>query len=290
MIARSVLVPFLSVAVVAGEVHGQVSAVLRAKIQDVVGAYVEAHNRADAAAIADMYTREPGVTSVGDGEIIRGWDRIRERLDLLDELAAADAKLQLRVGSIDIVPLTPDLVLVLSSYTATVGFAGGEIRERGAMTLVLKSVGGEWKILHDHTSSKREEPAGAAPSAPAGAPEQPGLPVSIPISDGRAVEVPAQNSVRYSFTIPQGSCLVSGRIEGISGGNKDFEAFILDDDNLRNWTAGLTAQTHWNSGRTVVTNINVQLVGPGTYHLVLSNVFSIATPKTVQASAQAQCQ
>ncbi len=50
--------------------QGTPVSVQRTEIQQVVRAYIDAHNKSDAATIADMYSREPGVTSVGDGQIM----------------------------------------------------------------------------------------------------------------------------------------------------------------------------------------------------------------------------
>jgi len=55
---------------------------VRTEIQQAVRAYVDAFNKADAATLVEMYSREPGVTSVGDGQITRGWDAIRSTAEL----------------------------------------------------------------------------------------------------------------------------------------------------------------------------------------------------------------
>ena len=102
--------------------------------------------------------------------------------------------------------------------------------------------------------------------------------------------VKAQSFVHYDFQLPAATCSISGRIVGVSGGNKGFEAFIMDDDNFVNFSAEVSgARVHWQSGRVVVAPIDVSIAGPGVYHLVVSNSWSIATDKTVQAQAIAQC-
>ena len=96
--------------------------------------------------------------------------------------------------------------------------------------------------------------------------------------------------IYYAFQLPVGTCSISGHINGIAGGNKDFEPCIMDDDSFRNWSAGANgARAYWQSGRVVVTSIAATLAGPGTFHLIVSNTWSIATDKTVQARAVAQC-
>ena len=56
-------------------------------------------------------------------------------------------------------------------------------------------------------------------------------PTSVFIADGRPLELKAQKWEDYSFTLPERACTLTGRVEGISGGQKDFEGFVIDDDN-----------------------------------------------------------
>ena len=267
----------------------------RTEIQQVVRAYIEAHNNADAATIAEMYSREAGVTSVGDGVITRGWDRIREAFD---QLVGAEGKFRVSIGSIDVTPLGPSYSLALTSYTLTTTAAGTETQQRGAMTLVLQKVAGEWKIIHDHTSTLSTPPQAAAVPAPSSLPPTVSPPASstpspnvttVTITDGQAVEIGPGKFIHYAFQLPAGTCTVTGRIVGISGGSKDFDALLLDDDNFRNWSANAQSRVYWQSGRVVVANLNAVVAGPGTFHLVVSNVWSTLTSKTVQPQALARC-
>ena len=81
---------------------------------------------------------------------------------------------------------------------------------------------------------------------------------------------------------------MTGRVEGVSGGARDFEGFVLDDDNYRNWSTNHQARG-LESGRVVVWTPAVALQGPGTFHLVLSNRFSGFTGKVVTVQAKATC-
>jgi ketosteroid isomerase-like protein len=111
---------------------------------------VDAFNRADVATLVEMYSREAGVTSVGDGQIMRGWDAIRSAFD---SITGAEGKYKVSTGSVDIVPLGPSYALALTSTILTVKSGDQEAQLRGAMTLVFKKIGGDWKIIHDHTST-----------------------------------------------------------------------------------------------------------------------------------------
>ena len=157
--AFAVLAPRTIVAQVA------TAATLRPDILRVVHDYVDAQNKADAASVVEMYSREPGTTSVGDGEITRGWDAIRTAFD---QLIGAQGRYRIDIGSTDVVPLGPGYALALTTYTLTLNSAAGETQTRGAMTLVFHNEQGQWKIVHDHTSTKGAE--GASPGGQAAVP------------------------------------------------------------------------------------------------------------------------
>ena len=119
-------------------------------------------------------------------------------------------------------------------------------------------------------------------------PPPPPPPIVVNIADNDATELKPQKFVDYHFPLPARTCSITGRVEGISGGNKDFEAFILDDDDFRNWSAHEKANGI-QSGRKVVWTINETVTGPGQWHLVVSNGFSGFTTKAVMVSAKAVC-
>ena len=53
----------------------------RTAVQAFVKSYVEAVNNGDVTAVMEMFSRKPGLTSIGDAEISRGWDAIRAEND-----------------------------------------------------------------------------------------------------------------------------------------------------------------------------------------------------------------
>ncbi|MGE0440847.1 MAG: hypothetical protein AB7S39_10180 [Gemmatimonadales bacterium] len=113
-------------------------------------------------------------------------------------------------------------------------------------------------------------------------------PIVLPIASGKAVEVKASQYLDFSFELPPRLCTISGRVEGISGGGKDFESFIMNDDNFRNWSTNHEAKGI-QSGRVVVWSPKETVRGPGRYHLVVSNAFSVITAKAVAIEATATC-
>ncbi len=278
------------------------AATVRTEVQQAVRAYVDAINKADAATLVEMYSREAGVTSVGDGQITRGWDAIRSTAD---SIAGAEGKYKVATGSIDVTPLGPGHALALTSTILTVKSGDQEVQLRGAMTLVFKKIGTEWKIIHDHTSTVTPTSAsaggGAAAPAPrpapteraAAAPQQaaptPPQPTRTTLAESEAAVVQPGQFLYYQFSIPSTTCAVTGRIVGLAGGNKDFQALVMDENSFLNWKTNHQAQAYWQSGQVAATNIGVRLSGPATYYLVISNVFSPVTAKTVKVQAFAEC-
>ena len=101
------------------------------EVQQAVRAYVDAINKADAATLVEMYSREAGVTSVGDGQITRGWDAIRSTAD---SIAGAEGKYKVATGSIDVIPLGSGYALALTSTILTVNGSGPP--EQGTASLL----------------------------------------------------------------------------------------------------------------------------------------------------------
>jgi len=127
------------------------AATVRAQIQQAVRAYVEANNKPDPSGLAEMYSREVGVTSIADGEITRGWDAIRTEADSIMGLGG---HFRISLGSIDVTPISTGHALAVAGYTTSVVTDRGDVQVRGAISLVFKRIAGEWKIVHDHTSTQ----------------------------------------------------------------------------------------------------------------------------------------
>lgn len=113
--------------------------------------------------------------------------------------------------------------------------------------------------------------------------------VSISIG-GESIVIPAGELMHYDFELPNRTCSITGRVVGISGGKKDFFAAIMSDDDFLNYTTKHPAKAVWQSEpRTAAATINATATGPGKYHLVISNDFSLFTRKVVTAAASADC-
>jgi hypothetical protein len=129
-------------------------------------------------------------------------------------------------------------------------------------------------------------PPHPAPAESAAAAEQP---MRFAIADEIVkVRQGHYRSYQFSVSIPS-PCTVRGQIVGLAGGNKDFQASIMDKDNFLNWKSHHEAQVYWVSGQVAATDLGVRLYGPTTYYLVISNLFSRFTAKTVRVQAFTEC-
>lgn len=115
-------------------------------------------------------------------------------------------------------------------------------------------------------------------------------PTVLKLIDTNAIVIPAGRYRELGFTIGDTRpCVVSGHVLGLAGGNPDVETMLLDDDALVNWQHGQEAKRIYNSGRVTAATISANLPRAGRYHLVMSNLWSAFTDKTVQANAMVKC-
>lgn len=146
-----------------------------------------------------------------------------------------------------------------------------------------QAAGGIFRAAVDGINARRSE-GGRAPVAPTG---QSAGPVIAIVNEQPRID--PLKFVFYRFDLPTGTCTVVGKLQGMEGGALDFEAIITDSDGLQNWRTSHSARAWWQSGRVAAATINVALAGPGTYYIIVSNVFSGLTWKTVSVQAAAQC-
>lgn len=152
---RALVLLALATSIGAQQPQGQPNAAARAAVQNFVGDYIEAHNKADATSLAEAMSRRPEVSSVSDGDITRGWEAIRKEVD---EITGMEGRFKVAVGTMDVTMLGASYALVVAptSITATTP-QGQSVQLKGAVTLVLERVAGGWKILNEHYSTKPAE-------------------------------------------------------------------------------------------------------------------------------------
>lgn len=129
----------------------------------------------------------------------------------------------------------------------------------------------------------------AAVRSPAGLPGViggvvPMLPRITTVGDESALTIPAGGVQTWKWQVDamRPRCLVTGRILGISGGERDVDVLVMNEDDYINWSNRHAAHTLFQSGKKTAITLGVPVVGVGYYRLAVSNAFSVFTPKVIQ--------
>jgi len=97
--------------------------------------------------------------------------------------------------------------------------------------------------------------------------------------------VPARQYYEISFFVPQGATQSSIQFTFTASGGigNDIKVYVMTDIDFVNWKNGHSASTLYNSGQVTTDSTTVSL-GPGTYHIVFDNTYSLLSSKQVQFS------
>ena len=134
---------------------------VESQIRAEVARYVAAINRGDVPAVAGLYLAEARTSTIGDGEIHRGWERIAQ---LLRDVYEQAGTVRMTTDSVAVFPLGAGAAIATLRYTWTVGGSNPEPLT-GAMTLVYTRTRRGWRVAHDHTSTRKPGPAYAGPTS-----------------------------------------------------------------------------------------------------------------------------
>lgn len=105
----------------------------------------------------------------------------------------------------------------------------------------------------------------------------------IPLADTSALEISAGGMQSISWDASRfRSCRVSGRIIGLAGGLKDVDVSVVDEDGFINLQNHAQVKAYFDSGKEAAVTVDLSLAGGKKYYVVISNAFSVFTPKTVQ--------
>lgn len=85
-------------------------------------------------------------------------------------------------------------------------------------------------------------------------------------------------------------CMLTARIEGVAGGDRDVDVFVLDEQGYDDWHSGVDPVALYQSRRAAAADLEIPLPGTGRYALLVSNRFSIFTDKQVRVEdAEVRC-
>ncbi len=127
------------------------------RIEEVITAVVEAYRTGDAATLGRHYAADVTVVPADYNPIIEGWSNVEPGFRLA---SSAFARLELLRENTRIVHRGK---LAWASYQWRLAGARGQemVQVQGHTTLILEKRGGQWLIVHNHTSMV---PTGPAPS------------------------------------------------------------------------------------------------------------------------------
>lgn len=129
------------------------------QIRTEVARYVTAVNSGDPQSVAVLYLNDPRASTVGDGQIYRGWQRIAE---LLREVYAQAGTIRMTTDSVDVLRLGNDAAIAVLRYQWLLGRSNSQPLT-GAMTLVYTRTRRGWRVAHDHTSTLQLAASTVAP-------------------------------------------------------------------------------------------------------------------------------
>ncbi len=132
------------------------------EIAAMLHASTSAWNAGELDGYLDDYWASEDLTFSGADGVTRGWEDLRTRY-LSSYWAPESPRDSLRFEELEISPLGEDHALALGRYILYQPEDSDVMKAMGFFSLVLGKVDGEWRILHDHTSTApdREEPGGA---------------------------------------------------------------------------------------------------------------------------------
>ena len=117
------------------------------RIEGLLAEQAEAWNRGDLEGFMEGYLRSPELSYTAGGAVHRGWDELLERYRRA--YGQGEAMGRLTFDDLEVHPLSRDAAWALGRWRLEL--AADTLG--GAYTLVLREVDGEWKVVHDHTST-----------------------------------------------------------------------------------------------------------------------------------------
>ncbi len=123
------------------------------QIKTLLAAQTKSWNEGDLEGFMQGYWNSPDLTFSSSGKTTRGWqatlDRYKTSYSSIEQMG------KLRFGDLEIKTLSTTGALVLGTWHLTLD--SGNVQ--GNFSLVAQIIDGEWKIIHDHSSTLREPEA-----------------------------------------------------------------------------------------------------------------------------------
>jgi uncharacterized protein (TIGR02246 family) len=120
-----------------------------AAVRAVLDAQVEAWNRGDLEAFMSGYWHSPDLVFCSGATVTKGWDETLARYRKRYQSEGREMG-RLRFDEVEVMVLGPDAAFARGAWR--LHMTDGQ-EPHGLFTLLLRRLGGGWRIVHDHTSS-----------------------------------------------------------------------------------------------------------------------------------------
>lgn len=118
-----------------------------AAIRAVMDAQMAAWNRGDIEGFMDGYARSPDIVFISGDSLTHGWqtvlDRYKKGYDSREKMGT------LAFSDLDVKLVSKDAAIVIGRWQLT----RDKDTPHGRFTLIFRRMSGNWRIVHDHTSS-----------------------------------------------------------------------------------------------------------------------------------------
>lgn len=125
------------------------------EIEKLLTVQAQCWNEGDIDGFMQTYWKSEDLTFSGGGNTTRGW---QATLDRYKKSYPKDKMGQLTFDGLETTPLADEAAMVLGKWHLSIPQKeGNAIKKDGNFTLVLKKIEGQWKIIHDHSSTLEPE-------------------------------------------------------------------------------------------------------------------------------------
>jgi beta-aspartyl-peptidase (threonine type) len=121
----------------------------RPAVRAVLDAQVEAWNRGDLEGFMVGYWRSPELVFCSGATLTKGWQATLERYRKRYQAEGREMG-RLSFDAVEVLPLGADAAAARGAFR--LHMSDGQ-EPHGLFTLLLRRIDGEWRIVHDHTSS-----------------------------------------------------------------------------------------------------------------------------------------
>ncbi len=118
-------------------------------------------------------------------------------------------------------------------------------------------------------------------------------PVTIVLGGGTEDTIAAGEMSTFTWQAPgnRPNCHLQGKIEVVSGGNRDVQVLVAKEDDYKNLINGHRGRTFLDTDRQTVIPLDIRIAERGRMVLAVSNRFSVLTSKLVRYHAvHVECQ